>query len=128
MADMWKSRAPPTPLEFDAIRNGTFKLEKDNAQTNGTSDTNRSATNGSSPSAPGSAATEKVLNGAQTASTAKSSLKDQRALTLQDSLELFMSRHVYIHIVPRRRISSHHRQHEPISRTSSRRRGHHLFR
>ncbi|KAK7676268.1 hypothetical protein QCA50_020769 [Cerrena zonata] len=91
MADMWKSRAPPTPLEFDAIRKGTFKLDKDSAQTNGTSNTNGSTRNGSK-SAPGNtAAPENTSNDSQAASTSKPSLKDQRALTLQDSLELFVS-------------------------------------
>ena len=93
MADMWKARAPPTPLEFDAIQAGTFKLKKDTNQSNGTSDQNGTAKNGSTPVASGSAATEKILNGSQAATTSKSGLKDQRELSLQDSLELFVARY-----------------------------------
>ncbi|CDO73925.1 hypothetical protein BN946_scf185016.g82 [Trametes cinnabarina] len=90
MADMWRSRAPPIPLDFDAIRAGTFVL-------------NRPAQNGDVSAAPekangskGSASTEKILNGngastATTSSTGSAGLKDQRALSLKDNLELFVS-------------------------------------
>lgn len=89
MGDMWRSRAPPTPLDFDAIRAGTFVLTRNSQngaapapQTNGTT---------------GSSATEKQLNGGSTSSSAQANgakLKDQRALTLQDNLELFVARSV----------------------------------
>lgn len=91
MADMWRSRAKPTPLDFDGIKNGTFTLDQrqpNGAHTNGSS--NGAASNGWNGS--GSAATEKLL-GAQasnTASTSAAGLKDQRSLTLQDNLELFV--------------------------------------
>lgn len=94
MADMWRSRAKPTPLDFDGIKNGTFTLDQrqpNGAHTNGSS--NGAASNGSNGS--GSAATEKLL-GAQasnTASTSAAGLKDQRSLTLQDNLELFVERY-----------------------------------
>ena len=60
---------------------------------NGTSDQNGTAKNGSTPAASGSAATEKLLNGSQATTASKSGLKDQRELSLQDSLELFVARY-----------------------------------
>lgn len=86
MGDMWRSRAPPTPLEFDAIRAGTFVLAR-NAQ-NGAAVPQTNGTTGSS-------ATEKQLNGGSMSSSAEANgakLKDQRTLTLQDNLELFVVR------------------------------------
>ncbi|PCH37086.1 hypothetical protein WOLCODRAFT_28912 [Wolfiporia cocos MD-104 SS10] len=93
MGDMWRSRAPPTPLDFDAIRDGTFTITRD-AQPNGAP-----AANGSSADPPdeaakanGSAGAEKMLNGsANGESSSSAGLKDQRALSLQDNLELFVS-------------------------------------
>ncbi|KZV94438.1 hypothetical protein EXIGLDRAFT_611663 [Exidia glandulosa HHB12029] len=73
MKDMWRSRAPPVPLDFDTIQSGSFVLRGTPAapQTNGTSNgTNGAATNGHSH-APG--------------------LKDQKTLTLGDNLRLFVS-------------------------------------
>ncbi|KAG5636460.1 hypothetical protein H0H81_007967 [Sphagnurus paluster] len=63
MSDMWRSRAPPVPLDFHAIMDGTFVLH--NEAINGT--------NGSS-----------IPNGSSTI------LKDQKALSLRDSVELFV--------------------------------------
>ncbi|KAF9810471.1 hypothetical protein IEO21_06901 [Rhodonia placenta] len=98
MADMWRSRAPPTPLDFDAIRAGTFAAERKGqaeAATNGNGSSNRHA-NGSDSQASGSTSTEKMLNGvaSSTGSHSSAGLKDQRALSLQDNLELFVSRQV----------------------------------
>ncbi|OJT14808.1 Ubiquitin-activating enzyme E1-like [Trametes pubescens] len=87
MGDMWRSRAPPTPLDFDAIRAGTFVLARKSKngavapQTNGTT---------------GSSVAEKQLNGGSTSASVSAEangakLKDQRALTLQDNLELFVA-------------------------------------
>ena len=98
MEDMWRTRAKPTPLEFDGIKNGTFTIEHKPAggapQANGSSSklhADGAVVNGST--AGGSAATEKILeNGSSAASTSKAGLKDQRALTLQDNLELFVER------------------------------------
>ncbi|KAK7062646.1 E1 ubiquitin-activating protein uba2 [Paramarasmius palmivorus] len=73
MSDMWRARTPPTPLDFDAILQGTFALPTPSssaaASTNG-------QVNGKS-------------NGAET--SANAGLKDQRALTLKDNLSLFIS-------------------------------------
>lgn len=95
MEDMWRSRAKPTPLDFDAIQTGTFELPTKPAhQSNGAgaSATSNRVSNGSSSGPPGSAATESLLNGRPSNSSA--SLKDQRALTLQDNLKLFVVRYV----------------------------------
>lgn len=75
MADMWRSRAPPTPLDFDAIRSGNFALP--NKQ--------RSAPNGTG-------ANGKAVCGEASTSTAGSKLKDQQALSLEENLQLFVSR------------------------------------
>lgn len=94
MADMWRSRAPPTPLDFDAIRAGTFILARP-SQNGATASAAEGKTNG----VKGSSGTEKLLNGASgpsstpaTATSNGAGLKDQRALSLQDNLELFVSR------------------------------------
>ena len=76
MTDMWKLRAPPVPLSFEGIKNGTFTLRGQPANaivSNGTAAPTNNQ-NGASTSAPGAA------------------LKDQKTLTLQDNLELFISR------------------------------------
>ena len=83
MADMWAHRAPPTPLDFDKIADGSFVL----------------------PSAPGSKTQSaqpngKHVNGSSTQNSApeassSSSLKDQKELSLQESLVLFVSRYVF---------------------------------
>lgn len=93
MADMWRSRAKPTPLDFEGIRDGTFIIEKQIGDTNTNGQTNG---NGrvikplpkAGPS--GSAVTEKLLN--RPSSTSSAGLKDQRTLSLQDNLELFVAR------------------------------------
>lgn len=79
MSDMWRSRAPPLPLDFDAIKNGTFVLkeEHDVTRMNG----KRGAIN----------AGKQVLNGSAAVS---GGLKDQRSLTLGDNLSLFISRYI----------------------------------
>jgi hypothetical protein len=68
MADMWRSRSPPTPLDFDAIINGTFYSQ------NNVNDNESNSVNGCG-------------------SNPTLVLKDQRALTLKDNLDLFISRY-----------------------------------
>jgi len=75
MSDMWRSRAPPTPLDFDAILDGSFH-PRDNSALSTTD-------NGSS-----------VTNGHIKGSFNGPSLRDQRTLTLKDNLELFISRYL----------------------------------
>jgi len=100
MADMWRSRAPPLPLDFDAIKNGTFVLREQqpppqkSAMPNGSSKgmANGIATNGAS----GSKSTEKLLNATNGSAPTAAGLKDQRSLTLGDNLALFVSRYALI--------------------------------
>ena len=96
MADMWRSRAPPTPLDFDQIRAGEFALPSAKLQAqpqpNGVVHANgKGGADGGIVT--GSAATEKQLNGQSptVATGGGAGLKDQRALSLQDNLELFVA-------------------------------------
>lgn len=69
MADMWKSRSPPTPLDFDTILNDTFQSHQNSVSVN-----------------------DSASNGHRSESNQAPILKDQRALTLKDNLVLFISR------------------------------------
>ena len=73
MKDMWKSRSPPTSLDFDAILDGTFQLQSHHGAS--ANNTNNAAQNCNS-----------------TGLSPNPTLKDQRTLTLKDSLDLFISR------------------------------------
>jgi ubiquitin-like 1-activating enzyme E1 B len=68
MEDMWQNRQRPVPLDFDAVSAGTFVLRGEK-QTRHVTKTNGSSSNGQA-----------------------SGLRDQRSLTLPESLELFVSR------------------------------------
>ncbi|KII85453.1 hypothetical protein PLICRDRAFT_115957 [Plicaturopsis crispa FD-325 SS-3] len=87
MSDMWRSRSPPVPLDFDAIKNGTFVLKP---ATKGAAAPNGAPNGGASGEklAAGDSA-GKSVNDAAAAKVA--GLKDQRALTLVDNLALFVS-------------------------------------
>lgn len=79
MADMWKTRAPPIPLSFEGIKNGSFILRGKSA--------NETMSNGT-------AAPVNSQNGHGASTNASGTgLKDQKTLTLQDNLELFISRY-----------------------------------
>ncbi|KAJ7595673.1 hypothetical protein C8J56DRAFT_386527 [Mycena floridula] len=107
MADMWRNRAPPTPLDYDAILNDTFVLRPEAAapQPNAAAvpATNGHKVNGvsgrmtrskSAKQANGhSSATAAVSVPAApaSASTSQSVIKDQRTLSLKDNLMLFIS-------------------------------------
>ncbi|KAJ3758524.1 hypothetical protein EV360DRAFT_43688 [Lentinula raphanica] len=67
MSDMWKHRAPPVPLAYDTIINGSFVGVDSSQALNGTTGAS-GQTNGS-----------KVV------------MKDQKKLTLKENLELFVS-------------------------------------
>ena len=92
MSDMWRARAPPVPLDFDAILDGSFVLRPEeppsaatgpsNGKTNGVAKPANAVASGS-----GSKAT---ANGAST--PAGSGLKDQKQLSLKDNVLLFVSR------------------------------------
>ncbi|GJE92396.1 ubiquitin-activating enzyme E1-like protein [Phanerochaete sordida] len=100
MADMWRNRAKPTPLEYDGIKSGSFSIDHKHTggafQVNGGS--SRQPADGAlvnGDTAGGSAATEQMLDGAASTNgsnaASSSGLKDQRTLTLRDSLELFVA-------------------------------------
>lgn len=76
MTDMWRTRAPPVPLSFEGIKNGTFIPRGGHANTITSKDmaTPVNSQNG---------------RGASTSITG-AGLRDQKALTLQDNLELFI--------------------------------------
>ena len=101
MADMWRNRAKPTPLVFDGIKDGSFSLEHKSVggalQVNGGSSrqpADAAVMNGATVG--GSAATEMMLDTPSSSSASSSKvgtgLKDQRALTLQDNLHIFIER------------------------------------
>lgn len=87
---------PPTPLDFDAIKADMFVLDKLRLQQENGNGVHR-ATNGlHAGEGSGNMKTESVPNGGvDSSSTASGSgLKDQRALSLKDNLDLFVSRYV----------------------------------
>lgn len=86
MADMWRTRAPPVPLDFDGIAEGTFVLEP-----RGGGSANANAEAGSSTA--GKAAQTNGANGSGGSAGGRSALKDQKDLSLQESLVLFVSRY-----------------------------------
>ncbi|KAJ8516028.1 hypothetical protein ONZ45_g6634 [Pleurotus djamor] len=67
MADMWKHRSPPTPLDFDAILSGPTA----NGAATGSQSKSNGQSNGAGPSVSG--------------------LKDQQRLSLKDNVELFVA-------------------------------------
>ncbi|EKM77587.1 hypothetical protein AGABI1DRAFT_77081 [Agaricus bisporus var. burnettii JB137-S8] len=75
MADMWKNRQPPTPLDFDAIMAGTFVQHAPNA--NGVTTENGFVSTPSTDTPNGD--------------SGQTMLKDQRKLSLRDNLDLFIS-------------------------------------
>lgn len=86
---MWRSRSPPTPLDFDSIMDGSFDL-------NGTlSLTANAVASGSGSGRSSDSSLAKLPNGQLNGNgniPHGEGLKDQRALTLKDNLELFVSR------------------------------------
>jgi ubiquitin-like 1-activating enzyme E1 B len=89
MADMWRSRSPPTPLDFDSIMDGSFDL---NGAPSLTAD---AVASGSGSDHSSSSSFAKLPNGQLNGNgdiPVGEGLKDQRALTLKDNLELFVSR------------------------------------
>ena len=89
MADMWRSRSPPTPLDFDSIMDGSFDLNS------ALSLTANAVASGSGSGRSSSSSSAKLPNGQFNGNgniPLGEGLKDQRALTLKDNLELFVSR------------------------------------
>ncbi|KAK1230948.1 E1 ubiquitin-activating protein uba2 [Marasmius sp. AFHP31] len=79
MSDMWRTRTPPTPLDFDRIMEGSSDPPKTHGETLNTS------ANGSDPTPNGQ------TNGKAPSGKGQPSLKDQRTLSLKDNLLLFVS-------------------------------------
>jgi ubiquitin-like 1-activating enzyme E1 B len=91
MADMWRTRAPPVPLVYDAIRNDTFVLPS-----------RAPVTPAAGPK--GSSKTEAALangNGQKTPSNASEAakLRDQRVLSLKETVGLFVSAYVLFRLL-----------------------------
>jgi ubiquitin-like 1-activating enzyme E1 B len=94
MADMWRTRAPPVPLPFGAIRAGTFEIPDRLAKHLVALAVGYSAT---AKSGKGSNQTEAALsntNGKSKVDAAK--LRDQRVLGLEETMDLFVSSYVII--------------------------------
>lgn len=95
MSDMWRSRSPPVPLDFDTILDGTFIL-RDDATSNNMEPNSGDAGGGVDQDR----TTIKVGDGAISRPNGtganSTGLKDQRALTLRDNLLLFVERCVCI--------------------------------
>lgn len=92
MADMWRSRAPPTPLDFDAIMDGSFSHKKTPA--NGVNGKEHAVNGKGNAHASGSKAVEELLHSSPNGdapNTNTKGLKDQQVLSLKDNLELFAS-------------------------------------
>ncbi|KAF9067624.1 hypothetical protein BDP27DRAFT_1328434 [Rhodocollybia butyracea] len=90
MSDMWRHREPPIPLEFDAIMNETFVINR--AGTSSATSTGTHVNNSTSSSTNGNSngySTQPVAS--TSAAGARVALKDQRKLSLKDNLELFIS-------------------------------------
>ena len=85
---MWRSRSPPTPLDFDSIMNGSFHL-------NGVGFSTANTVASGSGSRYTISSSVKLPNGQVNGNGSiplGEGLKDQRALTLKENLELFVSR------------------------------------
>ncbi|KAJ7768457.1 hypothetical protein B0H16DRAFT_317374 [Mycena metata] len=97
MADMWRARAPPVPLDFDAILDGTFVLRPEepapgaavasNGKVNGVAKSTNATASGSKAPTNGAA----VSRDAGATPAAGSGLKDQKQLSLKDNVLLFIS-------------------------------------
>ncbi|KAH9838037.1 uncharacterized protein C8Q71DRAFT_574651 [Rhodofomes roseus] len=84
MADMWRSRAPPTPLDFEGIRSGAFVLNKKTYPEDGAAQRALKDVKVDSGSSG-------MSNGSTPNGTSAAGLKDQRALSLKDNVDLFVS-------------------------------------
>ncbi|KAJ7227112.1 hypothetical protein GGX14DRAFT_628220 [Mycena pura] len=97
MSDMWRARAPPVPLDFDAILDETFVLRREeppaaptahaNGKPNGVAKTANAVAGGSKLKAlPNGAVIPGEVSNAQAGG-----LKDQKQLSLKDNVLLFIS-------------------------------------
>ncbi|KAF8185021.1 hypothetical protein K438DRAFT_1723883 [Mycena galopus ATCC 62051] len=97
MADMWRARAPPVPLDFDTILDGSFVLRLEepkeatapsNGKPNGVSRPANAVASGSGSKA---SANGVSTDAGTSAPAAGSGLKDQKQLSLKDNVLLFVS-------------------------------------
>lgn len=124
MADMWRSRSPPVPLDFDKIMDGSFILRPEQSgQVNGVDSNGASGSGSKTPTNQPNGHANGTSNG--TAPTASAGLKDQKALTLRDSLVLFVARYKLCRYGFHMRLTPH--QHEPFGGPAPEWRKHHLF-
>ncbi|KAF9462539.1 hypothetical protein BDZ94DRAFT_1282986 [Collybia nuda] len=90
MADMWRSRSPPVALDFDGIMDGTFVLRPEKTgQINGVDSNGASGSGSATPTSHANGGVNGISNGK--APTSPAGLKDQKTLTLRDSLLLFVT-------------------------------------
>ncbi|KAJ6551695.1 hypothetical protein B0H19DRAFT_1211283 [Mycena capillaripes] len=99
MSDMWRARAPPVPLDFDAILDESFVLRREeppaapaahrNGKINGVAKPANAVASGSGskPATNGASGTDASTS----AQAAGSGLKDQKQLSLKDNVLLFIS-------------------------------------
>ncbi|KAF5364953.1 hypothetical protein D9758_008117 [Tetrapyrgos nigripes] len=99
MADMWRHRAPPTPLNFDQIMDGSFVMKRvvsaPEPSANGHPPHGAAPVlvNGQSGKSGSNSKAESSTNSNSGAegSSSKVALKDQKKLSLKENLELFVS-------------------------------------
>jgi len=86
MPDMWRARAAPKPLDFQAIQEGRFFIQRPSNSSSTTGSAHFQPANGHvNGKAPSSSSSSSSTNGVL-------GLRDQRELSLHDTLELFISR------------------------------------
>jgi ubiquitin-like 1-activating enzyme E1 B len=92
MSDMWRSRSPPVPLDYDGIVEGTFVLRSEGSKSSNKASADRESNRKDTVVEPEvNGRVHSQPNGTGIVSTTKG-LKDQRALTLRDNLLLFVAR------------------------------------
>ncbi|KAI0047882.1 hypothetical protein FA95DRAFT_1540689 [Auriscalpium vulgare] len=88
MEDMWRFRDKPIPLDFDAIRDDTFMLR---GQVSSSASVTAKGSNASNGSTAGDMHPVQTNGVGATYGPDGKGLKDQRALSLRDSWEIFVS-------------------------------------
>ncbi|KAG2032741.1 hypothetical protein BDR03DRAFT_741950 [Suillus americanus] len=91
MSDMWRAHAAPTPLDFNAIQEGRFFIQRPSNSSTATGSGQimhfqpaNGHANGKTPSTPSSSSSPNGVSG----------LRDRRELSLHDTLELsYQGRH-----------------------------------
>ncbi|KAJ7182602.1 hypothetical protein C8R43DRAFT_967541 [Mycena crocata] len=98
MSDMWRARAPPVPLDFDAILDETFVLRREepptalsNGKPNGVSKTDNATASGSGSKGAVNGVSGTDVGSNTTPAVAGAGLKDQKQLSLKDNVLLFVS-------------------------------------